>query len=113
MKKAFYKSPTLQYPNQWLGSEEIGAWECQYRKCYMMILKHDNGKYVPSIHGGFDLSYDGVPLPENGMFEFDTFKEAAEHTWKYADWVRDVWDARSLKLLHARLHRMRPDVYPA
>jgi hypothetical protein len=113
VKRTPHRSPTLQYPNKWLGNEESGAWECLYRKCYIMILRHDNGKYVPSLHGSFDLSYDDVPLPKNNKFEFDSFKEAADHSWKYVDWVRDVWDARSRELFQKRLHNLRPDVYPA
>jgi hypothetical protein len=113
MKKAIYRSITITEKNKWHGNEKNGVWECDYRKCYIMILRHDNNKYVPSLHGSFDLSYDGVSLPDNGKFEFDTFKEAADHSWKYVDWVRDVWDERSRELFHKRLHNLRPDVYPA
>ena len=113
MKRTPHRSPTIQYPNEWLGNEETGVWECQYRLCYMTIIKHDNGKYVPSLHGSFELSYDGVPLPEKGKFEFDTLKEAQVHAWKYTDWMKDVYSKRAEDEKRARLHKMRHDINPA
>jgi hypothetical protein len=113
VKRLTHRSPVLQYPNQWLGSEETGTWECQYRLCYMTVIKNNNNKYVPSLHGSFDLSYDGVDLPASGKFEFDTAKEAQDHAWKYTNWMKDVYSKRGEEEKRQRLHKMRPDVHPA
>jgi len=114
MKKAVYRSQTILYPNKWLEVVEgTDIWECSYRMCYMNIRQHDNGKYVPTLHGVFDFVIEGETLPASGKFEFDNIEDAKAYCKRYVDWLRDVWDAKSRELFHKKMHRIRPDVYPA
>ena len=106
--------PCVETPNKWLGSEDKGFWEYgNYRCCYLTILKLDNGKYRPCVGGERELPLPDKLVPIEGYFQFDRFEQAANHAFKYVDWLRDVRDIKEKNTLQAKLHKLHPHIYPA
>ena len=104
----------LQRLTQWVGNDKYGVWEYgQYKSTYLVIRRLDNGKYLPLQGASTDIPYPGVPLPINNRFEYDSFKEAENHLFKYVDYIRNVHDLKSKHDLHVRLHNAVPNVFPS
>jgi hypothetical protein len=122
MKRAVYRSPTLQEPDKWHQWSDT-VWECYMRYkptrtsagCTFSIRKHDesHGKYVPTCNGVFDFFIGDEPIPADRINKFDSFEEAANYCKRYIDWMNNVWFKKSLELDRKRLHTLRPDIYPA
>jgi len=112
MKRIALRSPCVETPNKWLGSEKTGTWQYgDYRRCYLTIRKLDNGKYRPNVGSEGNIPLPDKPVPAEGYFQFETFEEASEHVFKYVDWVRDVWDSQYRTMVQNNHHRSKPNVY--
>jgi hypothetical protein len=68
--------------------------------------------FIP-LQGAFsNVNYPGKDLPDSGRFEYSSLEEAKTHLFEYVDYIRDVYDVKSKRLLQQALHRSQPTVYP-
>ena len=114
MGKAIYRSHLVTEPNVWHGDVDKGIWERgQYRSCYLVIMRLENGKFKPLLGATKDIECPKHPLPAKGHHECDTLEQAKQLLYDYVDHVRDVRDIEDITMLHKRLHRLMPNIYPA
>lgn len=112
MKRSITRIPLVAEPNKWHGNDKNGVWEYgDYRCCYLVIRRLENGKFRPNLGACGDVSFPGMPLPAEGYFQYDTFKQAENHLFAYVDWLRDEWDTQAKVELYERLIKLNPRVF--
>lgn len=114
MKRSLLRSYLIENSNTWLTTGDTGLWEYgNYRHCYLVVRRLENGKFKPMIGAVGDIEVPGIPVPPEGYHQFDTLKQAQDFLFKYVDYIREVRDEEEKLALQQRLHRMNPKVFPA